>query len=116
VHSTHDCSEGGLAVTLAESCIADGQKPMGVVVNTKIPESIAPHAWLFGEDATRAVISFAAGQLKAIEKLCAAEGVPFAALGAVGGDSLEIHGMLKVPVAELSKAWREGFARTLRLD
>ena len=116
VHSAHDCSEGGLGVALAECCIADGQKLMGVVVDAKPKEGVAAHAWLFGEDATRAVISFAAGQLKAIEQLCAAEGVPFSCVGAVGGDCLEIRGTLKVPVVDLSKSWREGFARSLRLD
>ncbi len=116
VHSAHDCSEGGLGVALAESCVADSQRLFGIVVDAHPKAGVAPHAWLFGEDATRAVISFAAGQLKKIEKLCASEGVPFSCIGAVGGESLEIRGMLKVPVSELSKAWREGFVRALRLE
>ena len=61
------------------------------------------------------MISFSPGQLEAISKLCAGEGVPFTCAGSVGGDVLQLRGLLEVPVAELSKAWREGFARTLRL-
>ncbi len=113
VHSAHDCSEGGLAVTLAECCITDARRPLGAVLDVK-PVG-PPHAFLFGEDASRAVISFAPGQLKALEQLCAAEAVPFTCLGSVGGDALELRGLLKVPVADLSKAWREGFTRSLQL-
>ncbi len=115
VHSAHDCSEGGLGVALAECCVADGQKLMGVVIDPPA-KGIAPHAWLFGEDATRAVVSFAPGKLKEIEALCAVAGVPFAVIGSVGGDQVEIREMLRLPVAELSKAWRVGFARSLQLD
>ena len=42
----------------------------GKVVLDLAPQG-PPHAWLFGEDASRAVISFSPGHLKEIEKLCA---------------------------------------------
>ena len=57
--SAHDCAEGGLAVALAECCVAGG-KNLGATVELSTG-GVPPHAFLFGEDATRAIVSFAAG-------------------------------------------------------
>jgi phosphoribosylformylglycinamidine synthase II len=114
VHSSHDCSEGGLGVSLAESCIADPARMLGCTL-TASPRELAAHQWLFAEDASRAVISFAAGQRAVIQKLCAEEGVPFEELGTVGGEALEIPGVLNVKVSALSAAWRQGFPKALGL-
>ncbi|MFT3841172.1 MAG: phosphoribosylformylglycinamidine synthase subunit PurL [Myxococcaceae bacterium] len=106
-HSAHDCSEGGLAVALAECCIADAKHPLGASVELS-PGSIKPHAFLFGEDASRAIVSFAAADAAKVEALCKAEGVAYARVGTVGGDRLTIKGLVDAPLTELAAAWRGG--------
>ncbi len=77
--------------------------------------AVAPHAFLFGEDATRAVVSFAAADAGKVEALCKAEGVPYSRIGTVGGDRLTVKGLLDAKVAELEKAWRGGIPAVLGL-
>jgi phosphoribosylformylglycinamidine synthase len=107
LRSAHDCSEGGLGVAIAECCVADA--PIGAQLELKG----SGHAFLFGEDASRAVISFAPGDEAKVEAACRAAGVPYARAGTVGGDALVLKGMVDVKVETLSKAWRTGFARAL---
>jgi phosphoribosylformylglycinamidine synthase len=69
---------------------------------------------LFGEDASRVVVSLGHDALPRLEAIAREEGAPLVPLGAVGGDRLEIQGALSVPVDELAKAWRDGIPRVLR--
>jgi phosphoribosylformylglycinamidine synthase len=113
VVSAHDTSEGGLAVALAECCMADAEKPVGASVSLPVG-SVAPHAYLFGEDASRVVISYAPEREAEIAAACKAAGVPFASIGTVGGDRLVVSGMIDVPVARLSDAWRRGIPSLMK--
>jgi phosphoribosylformylglycinamidine synthase len=113
VASAHDPSEGGLAVALAECCMADAEKPVGAEVTLPVG-SMAPHAYLFGEDASRVVISFGPEREAEIAAACTAAGVPFASIGTVGGDSLVISGLVDLPVARLSDAWRRGIPSLMK--
>ncbi|HEX5520892.1 MAG TPA: phosphoribosylformylglycinamidine synthase subunit PurL, partial [Longimicrobiaceae bacterium] len=61
VKSAHDCAEGGLAVALAESAIADAEHVMGVDV--ELDDELPTAALLFGEAQGRAVVSCAPEQL-----------------------------------------------------
>jgi phosphoribosylformylglycinamidine synthase subunit PurL len=97
--TAHDVSEGGLACALAESCITGG---IGVRVSLEslLPpaaaEDAAREAALFGEAPGGVVV---AGPREAVEAL---EGA--IVLGEVGGDSLEVDGVLSVPLSELRAA------------
>jgi phosphoribosylformylglycinamidine synthase len=82
VRSAHDIAEGGLAVALAECCLAGG---IGALV--ELPEPIE----LFGEALGRAFI-------------VSGSSPPGRIIGRVGGDSLEIAGHLKVPLSGLRAA------------
>jgi phosphoribosylformylglycinamidine synthase len=113
VSSAHDTSEGGLAVALAECCMADAENPLGASVSLPVG-TVAPHAYLFGEDASRVVISYAAEREAEIAAACKAAGVPFASLGTVGGDRLVISGLVDLPVARLSDAWRRGIPSLMK--
>jgi len=104
VKSAHDCSEGGLAVALAESCMsnpalsgAGGDKFVGAKVNLAGFKQRAD-ATLFGESQNRIVISVAKANLEKILKLAAKSGVPVTKLGTTGGKTLQI----KTGKAELS--------------
>ena len=105
--SAHDCGDGGLVVALAESCIASRDRLVGATVALQIG-SIPPHAYLFGEDPSRAIISFRTAAQREIEQMCLEAGVPFAPIGEVGGNQLAIEGVLRVSTEVLSKAWRSG--------
>jgi phosphoribosylformylglycinamidine synthase subunit PurL len=91
IRSAHDCSEGGIAVTLAESCFDTG---LGVdvalpAVNAETP-SFGVIAALFGESASRVVVSVAPDRVAELLALAAAAGVPAASIGTVGGDRIRI--------------------------
>ena len=118
--SAHDCSDGGLAVALAECCMMpdapSGGTPSHLGAAVRIPFPVRKDFVLFGEDASRIVVSLPnanAQRLLAIAQEC---GAPVVRLGVVGGDRLAIDGALDVPVAELAKAWRDGIPSVLRRD
>jgi phosphoribosylformylglycinamidine synthase len=60
------------------------------------------------------VISYGPEREAEIAAACKAAGVPFASIGTVGGDRLVISGLVDVPVARLSDAWRRGLPSLLK--
>ncbi|TDE86477.1 phosphoribosylformylglycinamidine synthase subunit PurL [Deinococcus sp. S9] len=76
--AAHDCSEGGLAVALAEMAMAGGQ---GLKVEIKAPAGVRPDAVLFGEAHSRIVVAVPLGHEQAAQDLLEGLGVPFTALG-----------------------------------
>jgi phosphoribosylformylglycinamidine synthase len=86
---------------------------MGVRVALEIGSTPA-HAYLFGEDASRAVISFPPSAASEVLRICQLAQVPCALLGDVGGPDLVIEGMLNVQVASLARAWRSGIPAVLK--
>jgi phosphoribosylformylglycinamidine synthase subunit PurL len=93
----HDLSDGGLAVALAEACLASGT---GAAVT--LPGD--PFTYLFSESAARALVAVAPGAEAALTQLCAAAGVPAVALGTAGGDTLDVAGSFSVSLGALSSA------------
>jgi phosphoribosylformylglycinamidine synthase len=119
--SAHDCSDGGLAVALAECCMmpevpADGSAPAWLGAAVRIPFPIRKDFVLFGEDASRIVVSLPNANARRLLEIAQECGAPVVRLGIVGGDRLAIEGALDVPVADLSKAWRDGLPSVLRRD
>lgn len=104
VSSIHDCSEGGLAVALSEACVAAG---MGAKVRPE--RDLQPFEWLFAESASRYLISVRQGEISALRKIADECGVPLSELGLVGGDALEVEGVLSIPVAQLIDAYEHSF-------
>ncbi len=109
VRSAHDCSHGGLAVALAESCIAGG---IGLDASQA---EIAGRldAALFGEAQSRIVVSAAPEQEGRLRELARAHDVPVTPLGTVGGGRLRIGRHVDVRLSELSQAYEEGLPRAL---
>ncbi|HEY3281048.1 MAG TPA: phosphoribosylformylglycinamidine synthase subunit PurL [Armatimonadota bacterium] len=104
--SAHDCSDGGLAVALAESCIS---ADLGATVELPTRPDGRHSLALFSEEASRVVVSSPPARAKELETLAKARGVGLTALGEVGGKDLAIRlgdkGGLEAPVAELRDAW-----------
>ena len=100
VRACHDISDGGMAVALAEMCMAGD---IGANVADE-SDSLAFQAWAFGEDQARYII--------AAEEHCAAKimsdaaimGIPAFCIGTVGGKKLEIGNRISIDVADLKSA------------
>ncbi|MGZ5022774.1 MAG: AIR synthase-related protein, partial [Chthoniobacterales bacterium] len=114
VQSAHDCSEGGLAVALAESCF----NPDGLLgVELEIDESENIPATLFGESQSRIVISIDAKNVDEVRSRLTS--VPFSILGKVGGDELRIRigqENLRWPIAQIHDDWFNSIRRAVEED
>ena len=102
IESAHDCAEGGLAVTLAE-CSFD--TPFGVVADVasvdSVPADFRVAATLFGESASRVVVSVRPEHGARLRELAREFGVPAAAIGTTGGAriTMSVDGTVAVDVA-----------------
>ncbi|MBM39493.1 MAG: phosphoribosylformylglycinamidine synthase II [Chloroflexi bacterium] len=103
VKSAHDCSEGGLAIALAESCIKGG---IGFIGEFELGNRW--DAQLFGEQQSRIVISVQQDNIKKVLDLCLASGVEVLNLGITGGEKFWVAGLLDLSLDEISKAWLAG--------
>ena len=103
VKSAHDCSEGGLAVAIAESCIK-GEIGFKGDFETRGRWDVQ----LFGEQQSRIVISVKKDNIDEVMQLCIDYQVEVLNLGSVGGERLYVPGLLNVSVAEISEAWMVG--------
>ncbi len=103
VKSAHDCSEGGLAVAIAESCIK-GEIGFKGEFETRGRWDVQ----LFGEQQSRIVISVKEDNIDEVMQLCIDYQVEVLNLGSVGGERLYVPGLLDVLVAEISEAWMVG--------
>jgi phosphoribosylformylglycinamidine synthase len=142
VKSAHDCSEGGLAVCLAESCISqlvarETPRLIGATVDLSLVgressraqksdaeeklglDGVSPHrldALLFGETQSRIVITCKPlDAVKVVERAKLMD-VPAVQIGKVGGDKLTVKtaaGEFSAPVAELHDAWWNSIARAM---
>jgi phosphoribosylformylglycinamidine synthase II len=110
--SAHDCAEGGLAVALAECCIAEFEETVGAEVT--LPPAGRPDAALFGESASRILVSLDAQDLARAEAIAREAGAPFAVIGRTGGDRLRVNDWIDTPLSEIREAWRAGLPRALR--
>ena len=95
--AAHDLSDGGLAVALAECCLA-GRTGCAVTLRGD------PFTCLFSESAARAVVAVRPGSEAAFAASCAEHGVPAAVIGATGGVSLEVAGLFGISLDELGAA------------
>ncbi len=101
VTAVHDVSDGGLLIALAEMAMASG---IGAVLEA--PSKIPPHAFWFGEDQARYIVT--AKYAHSVTRQATAVGVPLLHLGATGGAALAVDGERPLPVAELKRrfeAW-----------
>jgi len=103
VTAVHDVSDGGLLVALAEMAMASG---IGATLNAP-PMGLNPHAFWFGEDQARYVITVGATKALVIKRAEAA-GVTISKLGSTGGDRLNIPGERPIIIdalRERHEAW-----------
>ncbi len=109
IKSAHDCSEGGLAVAIAESCIVGniGFKETGWKVRGRLDKSF------FGEIQSRIVVSVSPDSVAKLNRIANRWQVPLTLLGSVGGRRLTVKGYLDLSLAEIEEVWRNGLKRLL---
>ena len=125
IKSAHDCSEGGLAVALAESCISQQiARETPRLIGAKIDLSFAVsastrlEALLFGETQSRIVVSAAPANVVKIVERAKILGLAATQIGVVEGSELAIKaGVLegKWPLVELHDLWWNAIARAMAL-
>ena len=116
VESVHDCSDGGVAVAIAEKTFAKG---IGARVNL-ISGGLPAEFGLFGEDASRILLSCDGGQLGGIQEVAGQLGVVAEAIGVTGTDRVEISVdgdvCVSAAVAELRGGYEGALEVALRAD
>jgi phosphoribosylformylglycinamidine synthase II len=113
VHSAHDCSDGGLAVAIAEACMMDAEAgPLGARIALDVA-GVRRDRVLFGEDQGRVVLSAAPEDVERIGEIAREFLIPVASIGVVGGTVFEIEGCLSIPVGELRRVYMNALGRIM---
>jgi phosphoribosylformylglycinamidine synthase len=111
VSSVHDCSEGGLAVALAEMAV---QGAVGFRVDlARAPGDVELAAACFAESANRVVVASEASRVDEIVDRARGAGVAVAELGESGGARLVADGAFDVSLADATHAWRDAIPNAL---
>ncbi len=118
IKSAHDCSDGGLAVAIAESCLSNRECPIGAAVRleTELRSDVA----LFNEAQSRIIISTRATDAATVLMLLEMRGVPASRIGEVGGATLNISlgekDRFDWALGELQSAWRDSIGEAMAAD
>jgi phosphoribosylformylglycinamidine synthase len=115
LRSAHDCSEGGLAVTLAECAIGGPYAPaaIGAAIDlTAYAGALDPQRLMFGEDHGRVVVTCSRTQADRVVDLAVELGVPAVPVGFVG----ERHGPLAITAGSNSWQWPVDELRRIFFD
>ena len=112
LRSAHDCSDGGLATTLAECCfdtIGIGAEVSVAAEQVARDPRVSTAAALFGESASRIVISAVPEDVTRILERAAAARVPARVIGQTGGNRLRMAAggevAIDLSVDEAERAW-----------
>jgi phosphoribosylformylglycinamidine synthase subunit PurL len=111
--AVHDCSEGGLAVALAEACVTG---PRLVGCDCDVAEGGArADVSLFGEGPSRVIVTVVPERQREFEALMAESAIPWRWIGTTGGERLRIRAsgrqVIDVELNRIEHAWRTGFER-----
>jgi len=96
--AAHDISDGGLLVAIAEMAMASG---IGAILDAA-PEDTAAHAFWFGEDQARYLVTVPAARAEALMRRIQAASVPVYRIGSTGGDTIAIPGERAIAIKALA--------------
>ncbi len=111
VQGVHDCSDGGLAITLCEMAFAGG---VGFNVARAIEVAdgqLTAAEWCFSESANRVVLSVAPDQCAAVAVAATAAGVPWSRIGVAGGLRLTADGAFDIDVDVAQQTWSQAIPK-----
>lgn len=111
LNSAHDCAEGGLLVTLVESCLTATPEPLGAEL--AFASSLPVVSTFFAESQGRIVVSLPEENLSRLQELAAQWDVPLQVLGRVAPARLEVRlletgvqePLIDLEVATLAQRW-----------
>ena len=106
----HDCSDGGLAVALAEMCLSGGKglDASGAVLGLRLDSA------LFGEAQSRIILAIRPERRGALEQIARAGDVPFARIGRVAAEDPRLRlGPIDLSLDEMREAYAGGLERAL---
>jgi phosphoribosylformylglycinamidine synthase len=116
LNSAHDCSDGGIAVALAESGFAKG---IGMSIDL-ISHGLPPEFALFGEDASRVVISCDQEKLSTIQQVAVKYGIAAEMIGETVAERVEIRldgrVVVSAPISELRNTYESALEKALRTE
>lgn len=105
--SAHDCSEGGIAVTLMECCIMGNR---GAILDEPPLGSEGQEMdfcqWIFSESQSRIIVSLKKENLSKLKEIAGGLQVPVTVLGQTGGNKVQIDGKIDMAVEEIAKNWQ----------
>lgn len=110
VKSAHDCSEGGLAIAISESCILGG---LGFHMDAQVVGDL--DAALYGEEQSRIIISVDKKLLKEVGTRCYASGVPWMVLGKIGGTHIQLADSVSISLQKCTEIWNDSIERLMRV-
>lgn len=113
IRSAHDVSDGGLAVALAECCL--NRPGHGIGCRIHLNGDIRPDLLLFGEDASRIVLSVDPTIAPEVETEARNAGVPYLRMGTVGGDAMIINEWIKISIRDIEDLYRHSIERMMTL-
>jgi phosphoribosylformylglycinamidine synthase len=110
--AAHDCSEGGVAVALAEGCVT-GRELVGC--EATLPAGARADLTLFGEGPSRVIVTVETERAREFEALMAESAIPWRWIGTTGGERLVIRVgsavVIDADTSQLEAVWRTGFER-----
>ncbi len=109
--AAHDCSDGGLAVALAESAILGGVGFQGGPALAQLPSRW--DAALFGEKQSRIIVALPPERGPQLRRQAVEYDVPLMELGQTGGGRFRLGDYLDLPLSEVAAPWREGLERAM---
>ena len=108
IQSAHDCSEGGLAIAVAESCFTAPKEALGAKL--ELESTLRGDTLLFGESQSRIVISFQEELMEQIKNLALSHNVDFTLIGVTGGSqfTVSINGReyIKQEIESIKNIWK----------
>jgi phosphoribosylformylglycinamidine synthase len=112
VHSAHDCSDGGLAVAIAECCLGVRGRRVGARI-VPPPDGVRPDFFLFGEDQSRIVVSASPGKAEDLVAMVRSRGIAAEKIGTVGGERLVIGGLVDLSCEDLASGYLEAIEKRM---
>ncbi len=105
IKSMHDVSEGGIAISVAESSIYSFEKGNDLGANILLKTNIRPDYYLFGEDQSRVIITSDPDNVNNIIKLAKKNKIHFEILGEVIKEKFMIDKLINLEVMNISKSY-----------
>jgi len=105
IKSAHDCSEGGLAVALAECCFAQELIGANITDYGLQITDFRKDALLFGESQSRIIVTCNPGDVSMIQELAKKNNIACQEIGSVGGKNLKIADLIDLPLEQLRQKW-----------